>query len=61
MIVLIQDIPEETVARPAGTVIASAASRPGEAPRSVAIDMQVAGGGTRTLAQFAERARQAGL
>jgi 2,7-dihydroxy-5-methyl-1-naphthoate 7-O-methyltransferase len=48
-------------ARPAGTVVVLGGVSPDEAPRTLGIDMLVAGGRTSTLAQFAELARQAGL
>jgi 2,7-dihydroxy-5-methyl-1-naphthoate 7-O-methyltransferase len=48
-------------ARPAGTVAVLGGVSPDEAPRSLSIDMLVAGGKTSTLTQFAELARHAGL
>jgi hypothetical protein len=48
-------------ARPVGAVAILGGVSADEAPRSLGIDMLVAGGKTSTLAQFTELARQAGL
>jgi 2,7-dihydroxy-5-methyl-1-naphthoate 7-O-methyltransferase len=48
-------------ARPAGTVVVLGGVAPDDAPRSLGIDMLVAGGKTSTLTEFATLARQAGL
>jgi predicted enzyme related to lactoylglutathione lyase len=48
-------------ARPAGRVAVLGGVSPDEAPRSLGIDMLVAGGKTSTITQFAELARRAGL
>jgi hypothetical protein len=50
-----------TAARPAGTVVVLGGVAPDDAPRSLGIDMLVAGGKTNTLTEFADLARQAGL
>lgn len=46
---------------PAGSVVIQGGVAPDHAPRSLAIDMLVAGGKTSTLGEFRELARQAGL
>jgi hypothetical protein len=48
-------------ARPGGSVVVLGGVSADEAPRTLGIDMLVAGGKTSTLAQFTELARQAGL
>ena len=48
-------------ARPGGAVVILGGVAPDEAPRSLGIDMLVAGGKTNTLTDFASLARQAGL
>jgi 2,7-dihydroxy-5-methyl-1-naphthoate 7-O-methyltransferase len=48
-------------ARPGGSIAVLGGVSPDDAPRSLGIDMLVAGGKTSTLTQFAELARQAGL
>jgi 2,7-dihydroxy-5-methyl-1-naphthoate 7-O-methyltransferase len=48
-------------AQPTGAVAILGGVSPDEAPRSLGIDMLVAGGKTSTLTQFTELARQAGL
>jgi 2,7-dihydroxy-5-methyl-1-naphthoate 7-O-methyltransferase len=48
-------------AHPAGSVVVLGGVAPDGAPRSLGIDMLVAGGKTSTLTQFAGLARQAGL
>ncbi len=50
-----------TAAHPAGTVVVLGGVAPDDAPRSLGIDMLVAGGKTNTLTEFAALARQAGL
>jgi 2,7-dihydroxy-5-methyl-1-naphthoate 7-O-methyltransferase len=50
-----------TAARAAGTVVVLGGVAPDDAPRSLGIDMLVAGGKTNTLTEFADLARQAGL
>jgi hypothetical protein len=50
-----------TTARAAGTVVVLGGVAPDDAPRSLGIDMLVAGGKTNTLTEFAGLARQAGL
>jgi 2,7-dihydroxy-5-methyl-1-naphthoate 7-O-methyltransferase len=49
------------IARPKGKIVVLGGVSPDEAPRSLGIDMLVAGGKTSTLTQFAELARRAGL
>ncbi len=51
----------EAAARPDGTVAILGGVSADESPRSLGIDMLVAGGKTSTLRQFTELARQAGL
>jgi 2,7-dihydroxy-5-methyl-1-naphthoate 7-O-methyltransferase len=51
----------DTPARPAGTIAVLGGVAPDDAPRSLGIDMLVAGGKTNTLTEFADLARQAGL
>ncbi len=51
----------EAAARPDGTVAILGGVSADETPRSLGIDMLVAGGKTSTLTQFTELARQAGL
>jgi 2,7-dihydroxy-5-methyl-1-naphthoate 7-O-methyltransferase len=48
-------------ARPGGRIAVLGGVSPDDAPRSLGIDMLVAGGKTSTLSQFTELARQAGL
>jgi hypothetical protein len=48
-------------ARPGGSVVVLGGVSPDQMPRSLGIDMLVAGGKTSTLPQFAELARRAGL
>jgi 2,7-dihydroxy-5-methyl-1-naphthoate 7-O-methyltransferase len=48
-------------AHPSGSIAVLGGVSPDDAPRSLGIDMLVAGGKTSTLTQFAELARQAGL
>jgi 2,7-dihydroxy-5-methyl-1-naphthoate 7-O-methyltransferase len=48
-------------AHPNGSIAVLGGVSPNDAPRSLGIDMLVAGGKTSTLTQFAELARQAGL
>ncbi len=48
-------------ADPAGAVVVLGGVSPDQAPRSLAIDMLVAGGKTSTVTQFAELTRRAGL
>ncbi len=48
-------------ARPEGRVVVLGGVSPDEMPRSLGIDMLVAGGKTSTLTQFTELARRAGL
>jgi 2,7-dihydroxy-5-methyl-1-naphthoate 7-O-methyltransferase len=48
-------------ARPGGRIAVLGGVWPDESPRSLGIDMLVAGGKTSTLTQFSELARQAGL
>jgi 2,7-dihydroxy-5-methyl-1-naphthoate 7-O-methyltransferase len=48
-------------ARPGGSIAVLGGVAPDEAPRSLGIDMLVAGGKTSTLTQFSELARRAGL
>jgi predicted enzyme related to lactoylglutathione lyase len=48
-------------ARPGGVVTVLGGVSPDDAPRSLGIDMLVAGGKTSTVTQFSELARQAGL
>jgi 2,7-dihydroxy-5-methyl-1-naphthoate 7-O-methyltransferase len=48
-------------ARPDGRVAVLGGVSPDDAPRSLGIDMLVAGGKTSTITQFTEQARQAGL
>jgi len=48
-------------ARPAGRVVVLGGVSADDAPRSLGIDMLVAGGKTNTITQFAELARRAGL
>jgi predicted enzyme related to lactoylglutathione lyase len=48
-------------AYPSGSIAVLGGVSPDDAPRSLGIDMLVAGGKTSTLTQFAELARQAGL
>jgi hypothetical protein len=47
--------------RPAGRIAVLGGVAPDDAPRSLGIDMLVAGGKTSTIAQFTELAKQAGL
>ena len=51
----------DTPARPAGTIVILGGVAPDDAPRSLGIDMLVAGGKTNTLTEFANLAVQAGL
>jgi 2,7-dihydroxy-5-methyl-1-naphthoate 7-O-methyltransferase len=48
-------------ARPRGRIVVLGGVSPDQAPRSLGIDMLVAGGKTSTLTQFTELARRAGL
>ena len=48
-------------AKAAGAIAVLGGVAPDEAPRSLGIDMLVAGGKTSTITQFTELARQAGL
>ena len=48
-------------ARPGGSIAVLGGVSPDDAPRSLGIDMLVAGGKTSTITQFTELARQAGL
>jgi 2,7-dihydroxy-5-methyl-1-naphthoate 7-O-methyltransferase len=49
------------IAQPAARIVVLGGVSPDEAPRSLGIDMLVAGGKTSTITQFAELARRAGL
>jgi 2,7-dihydroxy-5-methyl-1-naphthoate 7-O-methyltransferase len=50
-----------SAAHPHGRIVVLGGVSPDDAPRSLGIDMLVAGGKTSTLTQFAELARRAGL
>jgi 2,7-dihydroxy-5-methyl-1-naphthoate 7-O-methyltransferase len=49
------------IAQPGARIVVLGGVSPDEAPRSLGIDMLVAGGKTSTITQFAELARRAGL